>query len=221
MLGISFTLNAYLAFLYDRSSHQPVVVVSPWLLRCAVLVWSIAAPCTVLVAATIRYAIWPAVLQRGGPHSLNSARNLWMHNGNVVLALLERCVLSGLPCRMTAWAVAPLYGCVYVLFSWNMTYAWNDRQHGPQFIYYFLDTTLPGYYCSIALFVLLVVLTTFYALYCTTDTLLVYVDNLVKTILTTITGGVDDDDRVTSCATLFAHVLLVLFLSSLVVRFRD
>jgi hypothetical protein len=193
ILGVSFTLSSYIAFC-DAAG----VVVSKALLRTAIIVWEIAAPCTLLVAATVRYAMWPAVLRRGGPHSLNSVRNILMHNMNVVAALTESCLLSGLPVRWSEVAVAPLWGCLYVFFSWNMTFQWNERQHGPQFIYYFFDTTLPGYTCSKALVILLTVLLIFYAVFCTTNILLSYVD-----------GG------------FLTHVLFVAVTSSLFMRFRD
>jgi hypothetical protein len=194
ILGISFTLSSYVAWVAADTN----VVVSPLLLRIAVLAWEIAAPCSILVATTVRYAIWPAVIKRGGPHSLNSIRNILMHNCNVLVALTESYLLSGLPVRWSEATVAPLWGCIYVIFSWNMVYAWNERRHGPQFIYFFLDTTLPGYTCSIALVALLVVLLTFYAVFCTAHDLLVYLN-----------GGIA------------MHFLFVAVWCSLVMRFRD
>jgi hypothetical protein len=72
LLGISFALNAYIAFL--AASHQSV---HPWLLRIALLVYETAAPCTLLVAAVVRYAIWPNILKSGGnAQGLKGARAL-------------------------------------------------------------------------------------------------------------------------------------------------
>jgi hypothetical protein len=224
MLGISFTLSSYITFdamnldINDDVQRNAYNRQHKRLLRIAILVWEIAAPITMLVAAVIRYVMWPAVLRRGGAHSLNSWRNIWMHNMNVLMAVLERCVLSGLPIRVTEWSMAPLYGCVYVVFSWNMIYAWNDRQHGPQFIYFFLDTTMPGYYCSKALLSLLFVLTTFYAIFTTTDALLFYVDVAATSITNTITGAIDDKNEYSHIC---GHLLFALFLCSLVMRFQD
>lgn len=162
------------------------------------IAWEIAAPCTLLVASTIRYVMWPAVLKRGGPHSLNSVRNMLMHNFNVAVALTETCLLSGMPVRWSEAAVAPLWGCIYVIFSWNMVFAWNERRHGPQFIYFFLDTTLPGFFCSQVLVALMIVLLMFYAALCFSNDLLSQLD-----------GGV------------FAHLSYICILSGMVMRFRD
>jgi hypothetical protein len=121
-----------------------------------------------------------------------------MHNLNVLAALTESFLLSGLPVRWSEAALAPLWGCAYVVFSWNMVYAWNERRHGPQFIYFFFDTTLPGYTCSFALVALLLVLLIFYSAFCTADVILAYMD-----------GGV------------WTRVLFVAVWSSMVMRFSD
>lgn len=198
-MGLSFALSSYIAWCAAAASSDAAKVpVNPLVLRMAVVCWEIAAPCTLLVAVTVRYAIWPSALRGGTPHALNSTRNILMHNCNVVMALTESCILSGLPVRRSEAGSAPLWGCVYVLFTWNVTLHWNDRKHGPQFIYFFFDTTLPGYTCSIALVILLMVLLLFYAAFCATETFLSYLD-----------GGV------------WTHVVAVAFVSSLVMRFRD
>jgi hypothetical protein len=106
-----------------------------------------------------------------------------MHNLNVLAALTECFLLSGLPVRWSEAALAPLWGCAYVVFSWNMVYAWNERRHGPQFIYFFFDTTLPGYTCSLALLALLLVLLIFYSAFCTADVIFAYLDGGVWTRL--------------------------------------
>ena len=195
ILGLSFTLSSYIAF---YAAEDDTVVISKIVLRTAVVCWEIAAPCTFLVAATVRYVIWPATVREGAPHDLGSGRNCIMHNMNVIFALTESCLLSGLPVRWSEVATAPLWGCLYVLFSWNMTMQLNDKEHGPQFIYFFFDTTVPGYTCSIALLVLLMVLLAFYAAFCTTEIVLNYLD-----------GGI------------VTHVLFVAVTSSLLMRFRD
>jgi hypothetical protein len=223
MLGMYFTISTYICMDALRLNlNDPVAIYRyneqhRWLLRAGIAFWGIAAPCTILVAAVIRYVMWPAVIRRGGPHSLNSWRNIWMHNSNVLFALMERCLFSGMPIRFSEWALAPLYGCLYVLFSWNMTHAWNERRHGPQFIYYFLDTTLPGYYCSIALLSLLAVMTTFYAIYATTDSILSFLEYLLHYMNHAITGVSDSNEYLD----FFAHLLVTVFLSSLVMRFSD
>jgi len=195
LLGLSFTLSSYIAHCAATNAH-----VAPPLLRLAVITWEIAAPCTLLVAAVVRYAIWPAVARvpGGTTDELRSGRNVMMHNLNVVLALTETCVLSGRAVTPGHAALAPLYGIVYVLFSWGMVHRWNEKRHGPQFIYFFFDTTLPGYTVTKVLLVLLAVLMLFFGIFCVAAALLRYLD-----------GG------------LLTHVLFVAAVSSTVMRFRD
>lgn len=72
LLGLSFTLNAYIG--YQGAAGQAV---DQWVLRAAVIVWDIAAPFTLLVAAVVRYAIWPAVLRKTGfTEGLKAFRNV-------------------------------------------------------------------------------------------------------------------------------------------------
>lgn len=61
LLGLSFSLNAYIGY-QAAAGHA----VDQWVLRAAVICWDIAAPFTLLVAAVVRYAIWPAVLRKTG-----------------------------------------------------------------------------------------------------------------------------------------------------------
>jgi len=117
---------------------------------------------------------------------------------NVVFALTESCLLSGLPVRWSDAALAPLWGTLYVLFSWFMIHRWNDPRHGPQFIYFFFDTTLPGYTATKVLLLLLTVLMVFFGIFCVQNALLRVLD-----------GG------------LLTHVLFVGAASSTVMRFRD
>jgi hypothetical protein len=69
-----------------------------------------------------------------------------------------------LPVRFQDISVAPLFGLVYVLYSWSMMHSWCDPSKGPQFIYPFLDTTL-GLTTSIALVALLLVLMLAYGIF--------------------------------------------------------
>jgi hypothetical protein len=195
LLGISFTLSSYIAF--QALGNVPV---SPVVLRLALVSWEIAAPNTLLVASVVRYAIWPGILRlpNGSTDELRSMRNFMMHNMNVVFALTESCILSGLPVRWSDAALAPLWGVLYVLFTWFMIHRWNDPEHGPQFIYFFFDTTLPGYTPTKILLLLFSVLMFFYGIFCSTNALLGFLD-----------GG------------LLTHFLFLGVISSLVMRFRD
>lgn len=82
--------------------------------------------------------------------------------------LVEIGLLGGLPVRMDHIAVAPLWGVAYVYYTWWMADKWAPKSEGPQFCYPFFDTTL-GWTASIALVVLLVVLSLFYALFAGAD----------------------------------------------------
>jgi len=221
LLGLALTLSSYIAFRVDNNENEnassTAVVVHPVLLRLALVTWEVAAPCTLLVAAVVRYAIWPGILRlppppgkhvRDNTAELRSLRNKMMHNANVLLALTESCLLSGLPVRWSDAALAPLWGVLYVLFSWSMTHRWNDPvQHGPQFIYWFFDTTLPGYAVTKALAALLLALMAFYGIFGAVTGLLLRYDD----------GGGDHDGH----ANLAVHVLFVAAVSSTVMRFRD
>ncbi|EEC44052.1 predicted protein [Phaeodactylum tricornutum CCAP 1055/1] len=180
LLGLSFTLNAYIAYSAALATHNNPdgtsleQSVHPWILRLALLCWECAAPFTLLVAAVIRYVIWPSVLRAkdGDTANLKHVRNVLMHNVNVVLAVSETFGLSGLSTVPSHVGVAPLIGLIYVVFSWSMTTSWNEPAHGPQFIYFFLDTTMPGYAPSVALLALLAVLILFYAVFGVSEPLL-------------------------------------------------
>jgi hypothetical protein len=204
ILGLAFSLSGYIAWhtatITSSSSTTSSLIPVP-LLRAALIVWEIAAPNTLLVAAVIRYAIWPAVLSSssGDTTNLKSVRNILMHNVNVVLAVTETALLGGIPVRWSDWALGPLLGCAYIIFSWTMSTSWNDTAAaGPQFIYFFFDTTLPGYAASKFLMALLVVLMVFFGVFCSAGSVLMAID-----------GG------------LLTHVLFTLMLCSAVVRFRD
>jgi hypothetical protein len=190
LLGVSFALNGIIAL--QSSEH---IAPWPWLLRIALLVFETAAPSALLVAFVIRYAIWPRVLQQGDTTQLKSPIVLIWHNANVIMVLMDVCLLGGMPIHARHVSVAPVFGIVYVLFSWFMIPRWSNE--GPQFIYFFLDTTL-GSTTSIALLILLLVLMVFYGLF-----------GALNHVLSNLKGG------------LIIHTLAAIFLSSMVCRFRD
>lgn len=117
-----------------------------WLYRIALLGWEISAPTSLLVSVVVKYVLWPmALAQQEGENNAKLLKHpgaLLEHNWNVIACLLEVAVLGGLPVRGVAWAAAPLFGLVYVLFSYAMMHAWAPPAAGPQFLYPFLDTTL-------------------------------------------------------------------------------
>jgi hypothetical protein len=205
LLGVAFTLSAYITWSAvameagddnDNTDQMPSI----FIMRTAILVWEVAAPMTLLVAAIVRYVIWPGVLGNadGDTSPLRHGRNILMHNINVLLALTETCLAGGLPVRWSEVGVAPILGISYVFFSWNMTAQWNDvKLHGPQFIYFFLDTTL-GATTSYAMVGLLFILLVFYTLFVSVELILEYMD-----------GGWP------------FHVAFVVAVCSAVMRFRD
>lgn len=191
MLGASFTLSGYIALQQDAS---------PLVLRAALFFWEASAPFSFLVATVIRYAIWPGVLKGDGDTTnLKKLRNKLMHNANVMMSLTEAALLGGLPVRWSHASIGPLVGVVYILFTWAMSTSWNDTSKvGPQFIYFFFDTTLPGYTPTIALLVLLFVLMLFYGFFASCDFLLGLVPFGVV-----------------------GHAVFALGLASIMMRFRD
>jgi hypothetical protein len=197
LLGAAFGLCGYVALMSDRSTSNSVQL-NPWLLRSALVLWEIAAPFTLFVSAVIRYAIWPRLIAtKGSTVNLKTLRNILMHNMNVVMATTEIALLGGLPVQWSHVSLAPLVGCAYVVWSWNVPHIWNAPEHGPQFIYFFLDTTL-GSTASLALVALLVVLMIFYSLMVAAESIL------------DLAGGGP-----------LAHGLFVAVVCGSVMRFRD
>ena len=68
--------------------------------------------------------------------------------------------------------VAPLFGLVYVMFTWSMRNQWlHPKGESSHFLYHFMDTTL-GMHYTLALVILLLVLLMAYALFGCIDELL-------------------------------------------------
>jgi hypothetical protein len=186
-LGLYFTLSSYIAYTAATTSNSNKI--HPYLLRSALIAWEIAGPNALLVANVIRYAIWPAVLKANtSSENLKKFRNILMHNSNVAMVLCELALWGGVPVYGSHFSVAPLVGCAYILMTWNFTFFWNRREEGPQFIYFFFDTTLPGYTPSLALLALLAVLTFFYALLASANQLVTAGGGLVARVLFVLVG---------------------------------
>lgn len=193
LLGISFTLNAIIA--YQGGIRN--VVLPQSILRVALILYEIAAPSSLLVSFVISHAIWPNILrQRGSTDEIKATRTLIWHNANVMMALTEIACLGGIPVQLRHFAVAPLFGIVYVLFTWSLAHYWKSSE-GPQFIYFFFDTTL-GAKSTYAILILLVVMLCFYGFLAIASHLLHYIG-----------GG------------LLSHLLFVFLICAGVCRFRD
>eukprot|EP00550_Attheya_septentrionalis_P007210 CAMPEP_0198286986 /NCGR_PEP_ID=MMETSP1449-20131203/5940_1 /TAXON_ID=420275 /ORGANISM="Attheya septentrionalis, Strain CCMP2084" /LENGTH=378 /DNA_ID=CAMNT_0043984863 /DNA_START=114 /DNA_END=1250 /DNA_ORIENTATION=- len=242
LLGVSFLLNGMIPILvsygYDLEesssssslslslSNNNVYLYNNWLRQLALVSFEVAAPTAMLVSVVVRYAIWPDNLESTGhTNGLRKTTTLLMHNANTIMVLVEIGLLGTLPVRYSDAALAPLFGIIYLLFSWSMSGRWtnvkpftpspnnnnnikdNDDDKvvkctttalGPQFIYFFLDTTL-GYTTSYAILALLTVLMAVYGIFGTIDHILVQY----------LGGG------------FLTHLTVVVALASLVCRFRD
>jgi hypothetical protein len=197
LLGLSNAINAWLA--YQAKQQQPLAPV--WLLRTGVLLFEIVGPCAMLVSFVVKYALWPQALKHGTSKDpsavLKTFKALIMHNVNVLMVLTEVSLMGGLPIRQSDFGGAALYGVVYILFTWSTMTYWAPPKHGPQALYFFLDTTL-GATTSLALVVLLLVLMVFYGLFCG-----------LHRILDHLGGGI------------MIHLLALVVVSASVCRFRD
>eukprot|EP00551_Chaetoceros_affinis_P001612 CAMPEP_0203638786 /NCGR_PEP_ID=MMETSP0088-20131115/4717_1 /ASSEMBLY_ACC=CAM_ASM_001087 /TAXON_ID=426623 /ORGANISM="Chaetoceros affinis, Strain CCMP159" /LENGTH=140 /DNA_ID=CAMNT_0050493497 /DNA_START=353 /DNA_END=771 /DNA_ORIENTATION=+ len=136
------------------------------------ILFETAAPVSMLVSAVVRYALWPKALKGNGTDNLKKVHILIQHNVNIIMCLAEVGLLGGMKVRFTDLALAPLFGLAYIFFSWSMKNKWLESGE-PQFLYFFLDTTL-GKTSSIALGLLVIVLTLFYAIFVLIDDLLLF-----------------------------------------------
>lgn len=168
LLGVSFALSAYIAHRAGVDGKQDVP--QP-LLRVAFLCYEIAAPSALLVSFVVSYAIWPNIIRQGASTAnIKAPRTLIWHNANIIMALAETVLLGGIPVKLQHMAVAPTFGMVYVLFSWSLMHYWKPSQ-GPQFLYFFFDTTL-GTTSTYAMIGLMAVMLAFYGLFAVADMLL-------------------------------------------------
>jgi hypothetical protein len=194
LLGVSFALSSYIAY---QGGIQGNAEVPKPLLRAALLIHETAAPSTLLVSFIVAYAIWPNIIKRGGcTKEISSFRTLVWHNANVIMALSEVALLGGMPVKLGHFAVCPMYGIAYIFVAWSLRHFW-DPSGGPQFIYFFLDTTL-GSKTTYILLILLAVMMTFFAIFATAELILA------------ATGG-----------GLVVHTAFVVLVSAAVCRFKD
>jgi hypothetical protein len=210
MLGTSFVLNGIIALLcanHDGESYSDgrsntdnniIIIVQPWMLRMALILWELSAPLSLLVSAVIRWAIWPVVEASGRPHKLACFRNQMQHNMNSILTLAEAALLGGIPIIPTHLALSTLVGVVYIIFSWIMGGGnlYGEKDDGPQYLYWFFDVTL-GKTTTIALVALLFALTASFGVF-------VGVEIIIQKL-----GG-----------TLVTNLIIAASISGLVCRFR-
>jgi hypothetical protein len=212
LLGISYTYNAAIALAVVYQGEGWVLQClqsTPWILRTIVLTWETAAPCAFIVSSVIRYVIWDKVL-KGGPERtvhLKRFNTLMSHNMNSVFVLTEIALLGGLPVRLSEIYVGALVGTAYVWMAWALSGYWAAKEHGPHYIYFFLDTTL-GYTTTIALMALMTALCLFY--------LLLSMASVGLNRMSQISSLGDDPGHL-----FILHLAFVLGISSLVCRFND
>lgn len=178
---------------YDELSNDKHMKIA---FRIALILFEIAAPVSMLVSVVVRYALWPKALKGNGSDNLKKITILIQHNANVIMSLIEVGLLGGLKVRFADMALAPLFGVIYVVFAWSMKHNWLKNGQ-PQFLYFFLDTTL-GKGTSIALLVLLFLLTVFYATFA-------LIDDIIATL-----GG-----------SFWVHLGVVIGIASVTCRFKD
>ena len=86
---------------------------------------------------------------------------------------MEVGVLGKMPVRLNHIALAPMWGIVYIFFTWFITHR-LVKSSEPQFVYFFFDTTLGAKtYCFI-LMTLMMVQVTFYLLFTIIDDVLIH-----------------------------------------------
>jgi hypothetical protein len=197
LLGVSFAFSGLLT-LYVEDNYETLDLSNlKWAFRTSALLFETVAPLTMLVSVVVTYALWPNALKgNNGTDSFKRTSVLIQHNVNAILSLLEIGFLGRLPVRFDDMALAPIFGIVYIFFSWGVRFSWVPSKD-PQFVYFFLDTTL-GKKSTYALAALVTVLIVFYSLFV-----------LIDDVLSFLGGGVT------------LHLGIVSAISCLVCRFKD
>ena len=177
VLGISFAVSGFITlYVEENQKHYSFDEISRFpqmklLLRSSLLLFEIAGPLSMLVSFVVTNVLWPQAL-RGGSETKSFKRIpiLIQHNANSIMSLVELGFLGVLPVRFTDLALAPIFGVIYVFFSWSMRFYWVPSGE-PQFLYFFLDTTL-GKTSTIALVILVGILVVSYAVF-------VFIDDII------------------------------------------
>jgi hypothetical protein len=138
----------------------------------------------VLTSTVIKYVIWPAALRAGpeSPHNLAGWRNQLQHNCNSIFSLLEVTLLGGIPVSLHHITLPIFVGCIYMILTWilgilyyfnsstlNNTKGKNTKGNntntnkvvvGPQYIYFFMDTSMGimTTYCMIGLLLAMMII---------------------------------------------------------------
>mmetsp|Transcript_24864 Transcript_24864/g.30564 ORF Transcript_24864/g.30564 Transcript_24864/m.30564 type:complete len:318 (+) Transcript_24864:116-1069(+) len=172
LLTVSFALNGLITlYAVDHNTNGLLhsIVTHKWVLRFAIIIFEIAAPTSMLVSSVVRYALWPQAIKGvNGSKGFRRTVALMQHNANVIASLMEVGVLGHIPVRISDLVCAPVWGCIYISFTWFMTHRWVESGE-PQFVYFFLDSTLGPKINCLVLVTLMVVLMLFYTLFTVID----------------------------------------------------
>jgi len=135
------------------------------LLRLTLVLWEFTGPFAILVSAVIKYVIYPEVVKGGKPHNLDGFRNQLQHNANSIFSLMEVTIMGGIPVEFSHLSMATIFGIGYISFTWIMARLYfGNAEVGPQYIYWFMDTTLEDTTTK-ALAALVLALTLFFAIF--------------------------------------------------------
>lgn len=194
ILTTSFFLNGMICVTDSHSVfHHPIV------LKTAIILFEIAGPTSMLVSCITKYVLWPRSLQGvNGSQKLRLSVSLIQHNLNIISTLLEVCVLGVIPVSLSDWAVGPLFGLVYIVFTWSMTHKLTDCG-SPQFVYFFFDLTLGKKWILTVMVGLLLLILVFFFMFTIVDDFVIWIGD----------------------GKFIAHLLTSLTLSALACRFRD
>jgi len=120
-------------------------------LAAAQYAFELSSACGFVVTAVTTFVIWPEKVRCGSPHSLAEVHNLIMHNCNTMESVLE-ILLGRLPIAASHCPLGVVWGSAYIAFAW--TRAPRIRRagkaqgasegNGGNFVYSFLDWTLPA-----------------------------------------------------------------------------
>ena len=136
-----------------------------WFLRLTFIAWELAAPFAMLTSVISKYVLWPQAIKGGKPHNLAGIRNQLQHNWNSIFVLTETALLGGIPVCLHHISLATGFGVCYMLFTWiTGKYYFGSPTVGPQYLYFFMDTTL-GKITTYAMVGLLFAMTMLYLLF--------------------------------------------------------
>ena len=196
-MGISFGLNGILTLCDHYDMCNDWLSSNPWIYRLGLWLFEVAAPNSLLVSFVVRYCLWPKALKDGtSTQILRRPVALIQHNANFLMSLIEVGLLGKIPVRLTDIPIGTLYQISYVVMMWSLSNFWYP-EGGPQFLYFFLDTTV-GITTTISLLILLLISLIFNVLFASIGYILSYLDDNI-----------------------ILHVLLVLLVFSTMARFRD